>query len=172
MIKIFAAAIVPVILGIVALIILFSKKPMYDAFIGGIKDGGRTALGLFPTLCALMAAIGLFSASGAAEGLAALLSGIGIPRGLAGFLIMRPISGGASYAMLSDIFTREGADSLTGLTASVIMATSDTLIYVISVYLGGAGIKKSRYTLPAALCSMIVTTAAAIIVCGIFFGGG
>ncbi len=162
-------AIVPVIIGIVAFIILLSKKPMYNAFIEGIKEGSRTALGLFPTLCALMSAIALFSASGAADGIAGLLSGMGVPDGLSGFLIMRPISGGASYAMLSDIFTREGTDSLTGITASVIMATSDTLIYVLSVYQSGAGIKKSRYTLPAALCAMAVTTVAAILICGILF---
>lgn len=164
-----AASVIPIIICIVALVILTSKKPMYDVFIGGIKEGGRTALGLFPTLCALMSAVALFSASGAADGIAELLSKIGIPQGLAGFLVMRPISGGASYAMLSDIFSKHGADSLTGITASVIMATSDTLIYVISVYQAGAGIKKSRYTLPAALCAAVVTTAAAIGICGIFF---
>ncbi len=170
MIEKITASVVPIILGIVAIIILLSKKPMYDRFICGIKEGSRTALGLFPTLCALMSAVALFSASGASEGLAKLLSYVGIPDGLSGFLIMRPISGGASYAMLSDIFTNHGADSLTGITASVIMATSDTMIYIISVYQGGVGIKKSRYTLPAAICSAIVTTVAAIGICGIFFG--
>ncbi len=170
MIEKIAASVVPAIIGIVAVIILLSKKPMYDTFISGIKEGGRTALGLFPTLCALMTAVSLFSASGISEALGGLLSNVGIPEGLSGFLIMRPISGGASYAMLSDIFKNYGADSLSGITASVIMATSDTMIYIISVYQSGAGIKKSRYTLPAAICSAVVTTAVAIGICGIFFG--
>lgn len=170
MIEKITASVVPIIIGIVAVIILFSKKPMYDKFISGIKEGSKTALKLFPTLCALMSAVSLFSASGASEGLANLLSHVGIPEGLSGFLIMRPISGGASFAMMSDIFANYGADSLTGITTSVIMATSDTMIYIVSVYQGGAGIKKSRYTLPAAVCASIVTTAAAIGICGIFFG--
>ena len=127
------------------------------------------AVGLFPTLCALCCAAAMFSACGAADVLAGLLSGVGIPEGLTGFLVMRPISGAASTAMLADIFSREGADSIAGISASVMMATSDTLIYVISVYHSASGIKKSRFTLLAAAVSMLVTTVAAIAISRIMF---
>ena len=71
--------------------------------------------------------------------------------------------------MLADIFSREGADSMAGIAASVMMATSDTMIYVISVYHSASGIKKSRFTLLAAAVSMLVTTIAAIAISRIMF---
>lgn len=164
-----AAAIVPCVIALAAIVILTSKKPMFDIFIGGIKNGFSTAIGLFPTLCALCCAVAMFSSCGASEAIAGVLSHIGVPEGLAGFLVMRPVSGAASTAMLADIFKTEGVDSLTGIAASVMMATSDTLIYVISVYHSAAGIKKSRFTLVAAAVSMVVTTVAAIVVSGWMF---
>ncbi len=164
MIERIAAAAVPCVIALCAIIILFSKKPMFDIFISGIKQGFDTAVGLFPTLCALMCAVSMFSACGASASLAQLLSRIGIPEGLAGFIIMRPVSGAASTAMLADIFKREGADSIAAISASIMMATSDTLIYIISVYHSAAGIKKSRFTIVAATLAMAVTTCAAITV--------
>lgn len=164
MIERISAAAVPCIIALCAIIILFSKKPMFDIFIGGIKSGFDTAVRLFPTLCALMCAVAMFSACGASEALASMLVRVGVPEGLAGFIIMRPVSGAASTAMLADIFKSEGADSLAGIAASVMMATSDTLIYIISVYHSAAGIKRSRFTLLAAAVSMAVTTIASIAV--------
>ncbi len=169
MLESIAATVVPCVIALVGIIILVSKKPMFDIFIGGIKSGFNVAVGLFPTLCALCCAAAMFSACGAADVLAQLLSSIGIPEGLTGFLVMRPISGAASTAMLADIFSHEGADSIAGIAASVMMATSDTMIYVISVYHSAAGIKKSRFTLLAAAVSMIVTTVLAIAISGMMF---
>ena len=158
-----AAAAVPCVICICGIIILFSQKPMFDVFVGGIKSGAMTAVNLFPTLCALMCAVSMFSACGASDALGGLLEGIGVPRGLGGFIVMRPVSGAASTVMLADIFKSEGADSLAGIAASVMMATSDTVIYVISVYHSAAGIKRSRFTLLAAAVSMAVTVILSII---------
>ncbi len=160
---IIATAAVPCVICMCGIIILFSKKPMFDVFVGGIKSGAITALNLFPTLCALMCAVSMFSACGAADSLAELLMRVGIPEGLGGFIVMRPISGSASTAMLADIFKNVGADSLAGIAASIMMATSDTVIYVISVYHSAAGIKRSRFTLAAAAVSMTVTVVLSII---------
>ena len=93
-----------------------------------------------------------------------LLTKIGIPDGLAPFLLLRPISGAASTAMLSDIFTNSGADSRAGIIASVIMGSSDTLIYIVSVYQSAAGIKRSRGVLIPAFLAMIAVCAAAILI--------
>lgn len=159
-----ASAVVPTVIALCGIIILFSKKPMFDIFIGGIKDGAKTAIGLFPTLCALMCAVAMFSACGVSEVIADFFEGIGVPEGLAEFIVMRPISGAASTAMLADIFKNEGADSRAGIAASVMMAASDTVIYVISVYHSAAGIKKSRFTLFVALASMTAATVLSVII--------
>jgi spore maturation protein SpmB len=110
------------------------------------------------------------NAIGITDAAAAWLAKLGIPEGLAGFLIMRPISGGASTAMLTDIFASFGPDSPAGLAASVILASGDTFVYIISVYHGAAGIKKSHRTLAAALLVYVIGAAAAIFLCGRFFG--
>lgn len=164
------ASVVPLIIALTGVLILTSKKPMFDVFIAGIKNGFDTTVRLFPTLCALCCAVAMIDACGATAALASLLVHLGIPEGLAGFIAVRPISGAASTAMLADIFKTSGADSLAGIAASVMMATSDTLVYVISVYHGAAGIKRSRFTLICAFLSAVVTTVLAIAVSGIIFG--
>ncbi len=166
------AAIVPLVIAICAVLILTSKKPMFERFTDGIRGGFETAIRLFPTLCALCCAAAMFSACGASEAIASLLERLGSPvlGAMAEFLVLRPVSGAASTAMLLDLFERESADALAAITASVIMASSDTLVYIISVYHQAAGIKKSRVTLPAAIITMVVTTAAAIFVCERLFG--
>ncbi len=166
------AAVVPFIMAVCASLILTSKKSLFDRFIEGIRQGVQTAGKLFPTLCALCCASQMFSTCGASEFIASLLAKFGSPvlASMSEFLVLRPISGAASSAMLLDLFRRDGADSLAAITASVLMASSDTLVYVISVYGQGAGIKKARAALPAAIVTMVVTTAAAVIVCGKLFG--
>ena len=170
MITALSAAVVPAVVGLAGILILISKKPMFDIFISGIKSGFETAVGLFPTLCALCCAVAMLNACGFTDAMADLLVRIGIPKGLGAFTAVRPISGSASTAMLADIFASEGPDSLTGIAASVMMATSDTVIYIISVYHGAAGIKNSRFTLIPAAISAVVTAVLAIWVSGRMFG--
>ena len=164
-----SACVVPAVIALCGVLILASKKPLFDSFLNGAKQGFTTAVGLFPTLCVLFCAVTMFSSCGITEALSGLLAKLGIPDGLAPFLLMRPISGAASTAMLADLFGSFGADSPAGLAASVIMASSDTLIYVISVYYSAAGIKKSRCTAAAAFITMLVTVLSAIVLCGVYF---
>lgn len=163
MIERISAGIIPAILALCGVLILTSKKPLFDAFIAGAKRGFSTAVELFPTLCVLICAVSMFSSCGITDALAGLLAKIGIPDGLAPFLLMRPVSGAASTAMLTDIFSNQGADSPAGLAASVIMASSDTMIYVISVYQSAAGIRRSRGTLAASFAAMTAVVTAALI---------
>lgn len=158
-----AASAIPAVIALCGVLMLISRKPLFDAFIDGAKTGMNTAFGLFPTLCVLFCAVSMFSSSGITEPIAEFLTKLGIPDQLAPFLIMRPISGAASTAMLADIFSVSGPDSAAGLAASVIMASSDTMFYVVSVYYSSAGIKKPRYTMAAAFIVMIITIVAAMI---------
>ena len=158
-----AAAAIPAVIALCGVLMLVSKKPLFDAFVGGAKSGMQTAFGLFPTLCVLFCAVSMFQSSGLAEPIAGILSKLGVPDELAPFLVMRPFSGSGSIAILADIFKSSGPDSASGLAASVIMASSDTMFYVVSVYYSSAGVKKPRYTMAAAFIVMMITTISAII---------
>ena len=166
-----SSAIVPAVLALCGVLILFSKKPLFDAFIRGAKRGMETAVGLFPTLVALFCMISMLGASGIPEMIAEIFGGGNsfLPDGISAFLLMRPVSGAASTALLSDIFANQGPDSAAGLAASVMLASSDTLVYVVSVYTSAAGIKKSRCTIPAAIITAVISAFGAIVICGKMF---
>jgi spore maturation protein B len=163
------SSIVPAVIALCGGLILISKKPLFNSFLDGAKKGFNAAVGLFPTLCVLFCAVSMFTSCGIVDTAVGFLARLGIPDGLAPFLLMRPVSGAASTAMLADIFSSFGPDSAAGLSASVIMASSDTLIYVVSVYYSAAKIQKSRCTIAAAVITMLVTIISAIIICKIWF---
>lgn len=147
--------IIPCVILAVALIILLSKKDYFGSFISGAKDGAISACKLLPTLCALVVSISIFTSSGACDyitnALLPMCDFLHIPEEIFPLIITRPLSGGASIATLEDILSRCGVDSYEGICASMIMASSDTAIYVISVYFSSTGIKKSAWALPCAL---------------------
>lgn len=169
-----SAAVLPSILFLAALIILFSDKPSFDAFLSGASDGLTTAAGLLPSLCALIVAVEMLFASGFADFAASALSGVlgavGIPSEIVPLLITRPISGSASTAAYTELLDVYGPDAFAVLVASVIMGSSDTVIYVISVYFSAIGIKKTRHALPAAFLTMIFCIFFSSFICRLFFG--
>ena len=122
-------------------------------------EGLKTAIRLLPTLCALLTAISLLNASGAVDLLAKYLSpaanAIGVPSELLPLLLTRPFSGSASTAAFTDLLNRVGADSLAGLCASVIFGSSDTVVYVITVYCSSVGIRRTRWAFPCAFAVML-----------------
>ena len=152
--------IVPSILTVFGIYCLFSKRDTMTPFIDGAKDGFNSAVGLIPTLVLLMTAVSMFSASGAGKYIAKLLSPfltkIGIPSELIPLIIVRPVSGSGGTALLTDLMNKYGADSFPSRCASVLCASSDTLVYVITVYMAAGGVKKTKHTLPAAILVMIL----------------
>ena len=152
---------VPLVLCIASVPILFSKKPLFDDFVEGARGGLESGVRLLPALVGLMTAIAMFSASGAmdiiANVLQAPLSLLGIPSELVSLLVIRPVSGSGSTALAAQIFADHGVDSFIGMLASVIMASSDTVIYISAVYFSSAGVRKTRHALPAAFITMIFT---------------
>ena len=165
---------VPLVLLLVGLIMVFSHKDMMREFAAGATDGMRSCVGLLPTLILLICAVSMFNASGAADILASLISPalslLGIPAELSSLIIVRPISGGASTAVLESVLREEGADSFVGRCASVICGSSDTAVYILSLYFGAAGVKKTGYAMPAALLSMVFCVAFSCFLCRFFFG--
>lgn len=169
-----ASAVIVCVIFAVGMALLCSKKTSFENFLAGTKDGIRVCLGLLPTLIVLMVSVSMLSASGVVDYLAKLVapvcSAIGIPSEILPLVIMRPISGSASNAMISELFGTYGADSFAGYVASVLLGSSDTILYVSAVYFSAVGVKKTRHALPAAFAAMLFCVFFSSLVCRLFFG--
>lgn len=166
--------------GIIILFILMAvraKVNVYDVFIEGAKGGFNVAIKIIPFLVAILVAIGVFKASGAME-----LMFDGIKAGLFYFgftalefidalpvAFMKPFSGGAARGMMVDIFNQYGADSFPGFLASTFQGSTETTFYVLAVYFGSVGVKKTRYAAGVGLLADFAGIVAAIIISYIFF---
>lgn len=141
------------------------RVPLYDAFQEGARDGLQTAKRILPSLLAMLCAIRAFTACGLTDALcdlcAPLLIPLGLPRETLPLMLMKPLSGSASLAMLKNILETCGPDSRAGMVASVMMGSSETVFYTCALYLGAAGVKKSRHIIPCALLAWLAGSLAA-----------
>ena len=146
---------VPGIILIATLATLYKKENAYDILLNGTAEGLRLLVSILPALILLLTAVHMLKASGAVEILSNLLSPLfsrlGIPPETAMLVLIRPISGSAALAVGADLMAQYGVDSLIGRTAAVMLGSTETTFYTISVYFGAAGVSKTRYTIPAAL---------------------
>lgn len=160
------------IVSFLMLIIIFGasrKIDIFKSFTEGVKDGVKISLKIFPNIFALIIAVELFTKTGVLDVLQRLLSPVlsflGIYKEALGLIIVKPFSGSSSLAVLQTIFERYGVDSEVGIYSSIICASTETLFYVITTYLAAAGVKKTRYLIPAALTvDLFVLVAAGIVV--------
>ena len=147
--------IVPLLLFTASLLALRNKENTYDSMLSGAADGLKLLLSITPTLIILMTAVTMLRSSGAMEGISKILSPVfhffGIPPETAMLVLIRPISGSAALAVGADLMQEYGTDSIIGRTAAVMLGSTETTFYTISIYFGAAGIQKTRYTIPAAL---------------------
>ena len=145
----------PLLMLAVSAAALAKKRDVYSLLTDGARDGLRTIVSITPALIILLTAIRMLRASGALDALSALLSPLfsrlGLPPELAPLLLIRPISGSAALAVGAELIAAHGADSFIGRCAAVVLGSTETTFYTISVYFGAAGIRKTRYTVPAAL---------------------
>ncbi len=164
---------VPSVLLIVGLLLFCDRLPLLDGFFDGAKRGISTARSLFPTLVLLLCGISMLRASGFLDILAKILekplSFIGVPAELLPLLVIRPLSGSGSTALASELFSSLSPDSRTGLIASLLLGSSDTVFYTLSVYFGGAGIRKTGWTIPIALLVQLFCLAASILLVSWFW---
>ena len=151
---------IPCLMGGVGVLMLRGKRPYFEAFLEGATSGLQTAVRLCPTLTALLVAIGMLNASGAVQTVSAWLApvfeALGVPGELLPLLLTRPFSGSAATATYSSLLEQLGADSFAAACASVIMGSSDTVVYVITLYFSSIGVKKTRYALPVSLLLMLI----------------
>ncbi len=165
--------VVPFLLLFVSLMALRKKENAYDLLLTGAADGLKLLVSLIPPLMALLTAVTMLRASGAISIISNILSPIfgffGIPPETAILVLIRPISGSAALAVGADLMAQYGVDSLVGRTAAVMLGSTETTFYTISVYFGAAGIKKTRYTIPAALIADFTGFLVASLTARIFF---
>ena len=151
---------VPGILLLSALLALRKKENAYDLLLEGAAEGLKLLISILPALVLLLTAVYMFRASGAVELLSRLVAPVfsffGIPPETAMLVLIRPISGSAALAVGADLMAQYGVDSAIGRTVAVMLGSTETTFYTISVYFGAAGIKKTRYTVPAALLADFV----------------
>ena len=147
--------IVPLILAVTAVAALHKKENAYDILTDGARDGFQMLKTIAPSLVVLLSAVGMLRASGALEALSVLLSpvlqALGIPAETVLLMLVRPISGSAALAIGAELIAAHGPDSPVGRTAAVMLGSTETTFYTISVYFGAWGITKTRYAVPAAL---------------------
>ena len=147
--------IVPLLLFFTSALALRKKTDAYDLLLQGASEGLTLIRTILPALILLLTSVYMLRASGAAEIisriLAPLFSRFGIPPETALLVLIRPISGSAALAVGADLMAQYGPDSPVGRTVAVMLGSTETTFYTISVYFGAAGIRKTRYTVPAAL---------------------
>ena len=136
---------------------------MYSAFLSGAEKGMRSALGLLPALCAMLMMLALVDASGLTKMLTALLSPVTdllrIPKEVAPVVLLRPLTGSGSLAALENMYELCGPDSRASRIASVLMGSSETIFYTMTVYLGAAGVKKLPYAIGVSLAAYFLGVA-------------
>ena len=149
------------------------RQDVYAALLSGAQRGLRLLATLAPTLIVLLSVVTFLRQSGFFELLSTwlrpLFSRLGIPAELAPLVLIRPLSGSAALAVGTDLMRQHGVDSLIGKTAAVMLGSSETTFYTISVYFGAAGVKRTRYAIPAALCADVTGFFCAALFARLFF---
>ena len=152
--------VVPGLLAFAGMQSLWKKENAYDLLLDGAGKGLKLIASIVPSLVLLLTAVSMLRASGAVEALSDLLSPVfsffGIPPETALLVLVRPLSGSAALAVGAELMAQYGPDSPVGRTAAVMLGSTETTFYTISVYFGAAGIRKTRYTVPAALFADLV----------------
>lgn len=160
---------VPVLLVVIPLVGLIKRVKVYEEFVDGAKEGFNVAVRIIPYLVAILVAIGMFRGSGAmdllTERLRPVLGAVGFPPELFPLAILRSLTGSGSLAFLTDIVTTHGPDSMLARMAATMYGSSETTFYVLAVYFGSVGIRRTRHAVPVSLLADIIAVIASIAVC-------
>ena len=158
--------VVPLTVAGVALYGAVRRVDVYSALVSGAGSGLETLVRIAPALIALLPAVYMLRASGALElaeqVLAPLLMRLGLPAELLPLMLVRPVSGSAALGVGAELIRTYGPDSELGRTAAVMLGSTETTFYTVAVYFGAAGIARTRYAVPAALCADLVGFLAAV----------
>ncbi len=146
---------------------------IYEAFVEGAKQGLATAVRIAPYLIAMFVAVRVFRTAGGMDLLlraaTPLTKALGIPPEVVPLALIRPLSGSGSLSILGELLQTYGPDSLVGMTASAVQGSTETTLYVITVYFGAVGVTRARHALPIGLWSDLVGFLAAVYICSRLF---
>lgn len=146
---------------------IIQKNKVYDDFIEGAKDGLKTVAGVMPTMVGLMIGVGVLSSSGFLDfftkHIAEMTLKIGLPPAVVPAMIVRMFSSSAATGLVLDVFKQFGTDSYEGLLSSIMMSSTETIFYTMSVYFMTARVTKTRWTLAGALISTLAGIIASVI---------
>ncbi|MGL5245066.1 MAG: spore maturation protein [Sarcina sp.] len=166
-------SIIPIILLTIVSYGMFKGKKVYEWFLEGAKEGLQVCIRIFPALLAMLIAVRIFKDANLLESLnnavAPLVNLIGLPKELISLVLIKPLSGSGALGIFTETINMVGPDTHTGLIASVIMGTTETIFYTVTVYFGAIGVKKIRHTLWAAVMADITAVIMAILMVSIFF---
>lgn len=161
-------AVIPILVLLIVGNGLMHRQHVYEDFLEGAKSGIRTAVEIMPTLIGLMAAVGILRASGFLDfisgWLGKLMATTGFPTELIPVAVVKMFSSSAATGLLLDIYKTHGTDSMLGRAASVMLSSTETIFYTMSVYFMSVKVKKTRYTLAGALLATVAGTIASVVI--------
>jgi spore maturation protein B len=164
---------IPVMLVGIPFIGLLRKVKVYDVFVEGATEGFQVAVRIIPFLVGILVAIGMFRGSGAMDlliaGLRPIMNATRFPAELLPLAILRSLTGSGSLAMATDLIKTHGPDSVIARMAATMYGSSETTFYVLAVYCGAVGVRRTRHAVPAALIGDVVAAIAAVAVCAWMF---
>jgi len=164
---------IPLLLSFFPLYAALRRVKVYEEFVEGAKEGFKTSVMIIPYLVAILVAIGMFREAGGIEmitkALSRALNAVGFPAELLPMCLVRPLSGSGTLGMFTELVKTHGPDSLIARTAGTIFGSTETTFYVIAVYFGAVGIKRTRHAVPAGLIADGVGIIASVIVCRMMF---
>lgn len=156
----FSAYVVPVIFILVLVASLIKRKNAYSYYIDGARGAVELMIGVFPFLLAIMVAVEVYRVSGVssvvAKFVSPIFSAMGLPGELSELILLRPLSGAGSIAILNDVYTAYGVDTYIGRCASVIYGSSETVFYISAIYSSGCKLKHLGYAIPVSLIATLI----------------
>lgn len=165
---------IPLLLSYVLAYALYKKVPVYDTFTVGAKGGFGTAIRIMPHMVGMMVAITIFRESGALDlllkALRPLLDLVHFPAEILPLSLLRPITGSGSLAITTDLLAQHGPDSYIGRLASTIQGSTDTTLYVLTVYFGAVAVRHTKYALKVGLLADLIGVLASLFVVWLVFG--
>jgi spore maturation protein B len=164
---------IPVFLICIPVYGAFKRVKVYESFVQGAKEGFQVGVRIIPYLVAILVAVGMLRAAGAidvlAQALDPVLRRIGMPAEILPLAIMRPLSGSGSMGIVTELIKNHGPDSFIARLAASAYASTETTFYVLAVYFGSVGVKKSRHAVASGLFADIISLFAALIICRLAF---
>lgn len=152
--------------------IFWHKPEAWEAYVRGARQGLSASVTVLPAMVLLLVSLSVFTSSGACDRIAAWIAPVtercGIPGELVPLCLLRPLSGSASGAYVSALLDEVGPDSVTGMAASILTASGDTVVYVLGMYFSVTRVRRTRYALPVSLTAGLLSVFLSCVLARIF----